>query len=168
MDYKQLKQLYALSVTELTAKLVGLAQEILRCHDTGMGLDNFDWEDVTIVPDGSLRLENVAEEKLTSEIAQRNLIDYAAIVYCVSTGQKSAEAMTWDAGRKIKQPVLREIVLTICGRNSSIEPLLAKLREPYVDEETFFAGYTQSMRKKHPRRMPKGRKSLRKTLTTKQ
>lgn len=50
--------------------------------------------------------------------------------------------MGWDAGEKIKQPVLREIVQTICGHNTSVEPLIAKLHQPYTGEDAFFSGYT--------------------------
>lgn len=142
MDFKQLKQIASLPEAELTAKLVELAQEILRIHDSGHGLSPFDWRNLQLSSDGSLSLTDVAETELTDEIRLNNLHDYAGIVYCAATGQKSAESMAWDAGRKIKQPVLREIVLTICGRNSSIEPLVEKLREPYVDEDSFFNGYT--------------------------
>lgn len=69
-------------------------------------------------------------------------MDYAKVIYCLTTGIKSAESMSWDAGRMIRSSVLREIVSTICGRNHSVEPLWKKLRQPYTDEDSFFGDYT--------------------------
>lgn len=37
MKFTQLKQLSTLPETEMTAKFIRLAQEILRCHDAGLG-----------------------------------------------------------------------------------------------------------------------------------
>lgn len=161
MDSKQLRQLSTLSEADLTERLIALAQRILLCHDNGMGLLAFEWHDLIVDPEGSLILENVAETKLTDDVRQRNFHDYAGVVYCVVTGQTSAESMAWDAGRKIKQPVLREIVLTFCGRNSSIEPLIAKLREPYTDDDTFFDGYTTVDEKEASEAYEKGLKIAR-------
>lgn len=142
MDFKQLKKLSDLPDQELTKKLTSLFYEILKCHDAGECLSSFDWRNLQISENGSWNLAYVATIPFSNDACQRNYVDYASIIYCLCTKQKSAEAMAWDAGRRIKQPVLREIVLTICGRNSSINPLIAKLRDKYIDEETFFSGYT--------------------------
>lgn len=142
METKDLKRLSLLPDEMLTPRLVALAQEILHYHDEGKGLAPFSWEDVEIAADASLHLSGVDTVELTEDVRTQNLWDYAAIVYCIATGNKSAESMGWDAGEKIKQPVLREIVQTICGHNTSVEPLIAKLHQPYTGEDAFFSGYT--------------------------
>lgn len=142
METKDLKRLSLLPDEMLTPRLVALAQEILRYHDEDKGLASFSWEDVRVDADASLHLSGVDTVELTEDVRTQNLWDYAAIVYCIATGNKSAESMGWDAGEKIKQPVLREIVQTICGHNTSVEPLIAKLHQPYTDEDAFFSGYT--------------------------
>lgn len=143
MKFEQMQQLSRLRDEELTAKLVGLAREVLCRHDANTGLTPFDWENLQFAPDGwSLCLEDVAETELTDDVRRRNYHDYAGVIYCVCTAKKSSEAMSWDAGSKIQQPVLREIVLTLCGRNKSVDPLIEKLRVPYTNEKTFFDGYT--------------------------
>lgn len=142
MDFKEIKKLSSLSDSELTSKLTALGQRIVRHHDANTGFTSFDWHNLQITSEGSLELSEVVDLTLTEDVRLSNYKDYAGIIYCICTCQKSAEAMSWDAGQKIKQPVLREIVLTICGRNDSIEPLIEKLRETYIDEDTFFDGYT--------------------------
>jgi len=142
MDFEDIKRLSELPDNELTGKLVALFGIVTRYHDAGGGLSPFDWRNLQISEDGGLMLNDIVAGPLSEEVRLRNYNDYAAIIYCVCTQQKSAESMSWDAGRRIKQPVLREIVLTICGRNDSIDPLLLKLREPYVDEDSFFDDYT--------------------------
>lgn len=142
MEFKQIKELSTLPDEELTAKLVALFQDIAAYHDAGKGMSHFDWNNLYADGSGALHLSGIDETELTDDVRERNLRDYAGIIYCVSTQRKSSESMSWDAGAKIKQPVLREIVLTLCSRNNSIEPLLKKLRQPYVDEDEFFHGYT--------------------------
>lgn len=142
METKDLKRLSLLPDEMLTPRLVALAQEILRYHDKDKGLASFSREDVRVDADASLHLSGVDTVELTEDVRTQNLWDYAAIVYCIATGNKSAESMGWDAGEKIKQPVLREIVQTICGHNTSVEPLIAKLHQPYTGEDAFFSGYT--------------------------
>lgn len=142
METKDLKRLSLLPDAMLTPRLVALAQEILRYQDEDKGLASFSWEDVRVDADASLHLSGVDTVEFTEDVRTQNLWDYAAIVYCIATGNKSAESMGWDAGEKIKQPVLREIVQTICGHNTSVEPLIAKLHQPYTGEDAFFSGYT--------------------------
>lgn len=142
METKDLKRLSLLPYAMLTPRLVALAQEILRYQDEDKGLASFSWEDVRVDADASLHLSGVDTVEFTEDVRTQNLWDYAAIVYCIATGNKSAESMGWDAGEKIKQPVLREIVQTICGHNTSVEPLIAKLHQPYTGEDAFFSGYT--------------------------
>lgn len=142
MDFKSLKGLSELSENELTAKLIALFSVILEYHDRGKGVSPFSWRDLAAKEDGTLYLDNLTETDLTEDTRLRNYTDYAGIIYCVCANKKSAESMSWDGGRKIRYPVLREIVLTIGGRNDAIEPLITKLRQPYVDDDTFFNGYT--------------------------
>ena len=142
MEFNRLKLLSELPEEKLVAKLVGLFREVLKFHDNNKGLRPFDWTNLEMSADGEFFLADVAETILTDDVRYRNYADYAAIIYCVCTRQKSAESMSWDAGRKIKHSVLREIVLTICGRNNSVFPLVEKLREPYIDEESFFEDYS--------------------------
>ncbi len=141
MDFQSLKQLSELPESELTAKLVAPFGDILERHDRHKGLNTFSWRDLELKEDGTFFLANLTETDLDEDVRSRNYSDYAGIIYCICARKKSSESMSWDGGRKIKQTVLREIVLTICGRNNSVEPLIAKLRQPYVDEDTFFSGY---------------------------
>lgn len=142
MKFEQVKQLSGLPEDQLSAKLVGLARQIQQYHDRDIGIGPFDWHNLQIAADGSLYLENLDETELTDSVFCRNYYNYAGIIYCICTRQRSDATMTLDAGRKINQPVLREIVLTICGRNTSINLLIRKLREPYIDEDNFFNDYT--------------------------
>lgn len=141
MDLNQLKQLGQLPDERLTAILVDIFGQIARKHSTGTGLGEFTWKNVEVAPNGRLFINWCGEKELDDDVRARNHRDYAGVVYCVATGRKSAESMQWDAERTVRQPVLREIVLTLCGRNDSEIPLLRKLCEPYVDEATFFADY---------------------------
>lgn len=125
-----------------TGQIVALYQDVARLHDRGEGAAHFSWREVERDEEGRLRLNLRAEGNLTKDLRDRNLHDFAEVVYCLATGNASAESMAWDGGRKINEPVLREIVLTLTGRNQSVDALVEKLREPYVDEDTFFAGYT--------------------------
>ncbi len=126
MDFKSLKRLSELSENELTAKLIALFSVILEYHDRGKGVSPFSWRDLAAKEDGTLYLDNLTETDLTEDTRLRNYTDYAGIIYCVCANKKSAESMSWDGGRKIRYPVLREIVLTIGGRNDSIEPLITQ------------------------------------------
>ena len=142
MDFQSLKHLSELPESELTAKLIALFGDIQERHNRNKGLMPFGWRDLEAKEDGSFYLANLTETDLDEDVRSRNYSDYAGIIYCICARKKSPESMSWDGGRKIKQAVLREIVLTICGCNNSVEPLIAKLRQPYVDEDTFFSGYT--------------------------
>lgn len=136
-----LKYFKNLPENEQNKILVEAFGRIAKLHDSGSSLVPFDWTDCRL--DGNALIINAATEATQDQDSiRRNLSDYAKVVYCLSTGSKSAESMSWDAGRKIHSAVLREIVLTICGRNESVEPLLKKLRQPYVDSDTFFENYS--------------------------
>lgn len=148
MDPNQLKQLGQLPDERLTAILVDMFGQIARKHSTGTGLGEFTWKNVEVAPNGRLFINWCGEKELDDDVRARNHRDYAGVVYCVATGRKSAESMQWDAERTVRQPVLREIVLTLCGRNDSEIPLLRKLCEPYVDEATFFADYLTSTKRR--------------------
>lgn len=121
--------------------LVNTYRQIDNLHLDGRSYDSFSWRDCCIEND-VLTISASVDNYLNEEAFQRNLHDYAKLIYCLTTGNKSAESMSWDAGRKIHSTVLREIVLTICGRNNSVSPLIGKLKQPYEDEDTFFEGYS--------------------------
>lgn len=121
--------------------LVDAYKQIADLHERGKSFDSFTWKDCEL-ENNTLTINAVVKDVYNEDTFHRNLKDYAGVIYCLSTGSTSAEAMSWDAGRKIKSAVLREIVLTICGRNNSIDPLLYKLRSHYVNEDKFFSNYT--------------------------
>lgn len=142
MQGKELLKYYkSLPEQKQTQVLVDAYNQIVALHDTGRSFDSFSWTDCTFEND-CLTINASVDNYFNEESFQRNLLDYAGVIYCLTTGNKSSESMSWNAGRTIESNVLREIVLTICGRNNSIEPLLKKLRQPYTDEETFFDNYT--------------------------
>lgn len=136
-----LKYFKGLPEHEQNKLLVNAYKQIATLHDSGQSFDTFSWNDCTL-DDWRLTINAPVDDYFNEEALQRNILDYAKVIYCLTTGNRSSESMSWDAGRKIQSNVLREIVLTICGRNYSINPLLAKLCRPYTDEEAFFDGYT--------------------------
>ena len=125
----------------LTSIFVELYSSVQRVHDRGWGFVTFGWQDIKVGAHGKLSMDDVDTVSFTETVASDNRREFAALIYCVATGKTFADGMS-DAGQRIRQPVLREIVLTFCGRNNSVAPLLEKLRHPYIDEETFFDGYT--------------------------
>ncbi|MCM1349184.1 MAG: hypothetical protein NC338_07205 [Firmicutes bacterium] len=138
-----LKYIKGLPEHEQNKILVDTYWQIAAAHDSGRAFAPFTWKDCSLDDDGGrLTINASTDYQFCEEVFQRNLHDYAKVIYCLTTGSKSAESMSWDAGRKIQSSVLREIVLTVCGRNHSVEPLLIKLRQQYTDEDTFFNGYT--------------------------
>ncbi|MDE7427238.1 MAG: hypothetical protein K2M79_05510 [Muribaculaceae bacterium] len=140
-----LKGLNSLPSEELTSKIICLFQEMLRVHDRGKGYVPFTWQDVRVYPEGDLSLRDVALEALDDDIVECNYRDFAGVVYCISTGRKSAESMGWDTERVITQPVLREMVLTLTGHNYTPDILVEKLRQPYQGELNFFKNLLRLM-----------------------
>lgn len=140
-DKELLKYFKSLPGDRQTKILVDAYKPIAALHQGGKSLDSFTWRNCSLEED-ELKIEANVDDCYNEESLQRNLHDYAGVIYCLVTGRTSAESMSWDAGRKIQSPVLREIVLTICGRNISVNPLLEKLKQPYQDEEVFFEGYS--------------------------
>ena len=136
-----LKNFRNLSEAEQNKILVNAFVQIAKAHKDGYALANFCWCNCEL-DDGAISISVSSHEPLTERSKTRNLRDYAALIYSLATGKSNAEAMNWDGGRKIKSAVLREIVLTLGGRNNSIEPLIRKLQEAYIDEDEFFEGYT--------------------------
>lgn len=124
-----------------TEILVDAYEQIAVAHDNGYVFDPFSWRDCQL-DDGVLTINSIISESLDAFARIHNHNDYAALIYCLTTGSESSRAMLAEAGQRIKPAVLREIVLTLCGRNYSIDPLIKKLRQPYIDEDTFFDGYT--------------------------
>lgn len=139
--YGLLKDFGSLPEPEQNKILVDAFGQIATLHDAGKSFDSFSWRGC-VLDNASLTINCPIDDYFNEEALQRNLLDYAGVIYCLTTGKKSAESMSWDAGRKIQSNVLRGIVLAICGRNDSVKPLLAKLRQPYDDEDTFFENYT--------------------------
>lgn len=152
-----LKYFTGLPEQEQNKLLVDAYKRIATLHDSGQSFDTFSWKDCSL-DSGKLTINAPVNNYFNEEALQRNILDYAKVIYCLTTGNKSAESMSWDAGRKIHSSVLREIVLTICGRNYSVEPLLKKLRQPYVDVEVFFDGYTSVDEKEAQDAMEKQRR----------
>ncbi len=142
MKGKELLKYYkTLPEHQQTKILVDAYRQIASLHQTGQSYDSFTWRECSLEGD-ELKIQASVDDYFNEESLQRNLRDYAGVIYCLVTGRTSAESMSWDAGRKIQSAVLREIVLTICGRNDSVAPLLEKLKQPYHDEDTFFEGYS--------------------------
>lgn len=142
MQGKELLQHFKrLSDQDQNRILINAYQQVAALHDNGKSFDSFDWRDCSL-EEGIFQINAKVDDYFDDESFIRNLLDYAKVIYCLTTGNTSAESMSVDAGRKIDSDVLREIVLTISRHSDSMEPLLQKLRQPYVDEETFFSGYT--------------------------
>lgn len=136
-----LRYVSALQHAKQTELLTALFRSMDDVHRKQLCFGGFEWSDIYLEND-MLQIEKAPVERLSDQGLQDDYSAYAQTVYCLSTGKKSAESMHWDAGKTIKAPVLREIVLTLCGRNNSIDPLIDRLREPYIDETHFFDGYT--------------------------
>ena len=143
-DTKLLNRFRRLPEEEQNRRVIEMYQtSILKAHRSLKVVDDFSWRDVTEEEDGRLTLHVKDSARVyNSEYRLSNLTDFAGVIYSLATGSKTAESMAWDAGRKIKSPVLREIVLTLCGRNESIDPLMEKLAAPYRGEDDFFNDYT--------------------------
>lgn len=142
MEGKELlKQFKYLPEHQQNKILVDAYKQIAKLHQSVRSYDSFTWRDCSIEND-VLMINASIDNYFNEEAFQRNLLDYAKLIYCLTTGNKSAESMSLDAGRKIESAVLREIVLTICGRNDSVNPLIDKLNQPYKDEDTFFEDYS--------------------------
>lgn len=135
-----LKYFRTLPEYQQTKILVDAYKQIAVLHQGGKAYGSFTWRDCCLESD-ELKISADVDSYFNEEAFRRNLLDYAGIIYCLTTGRTSAESMSWDAGHKIQSAVLREIVLTICGQDNSVNPLIWKLKQPYKDEETFFDGY---------------------------
>lgn len=143
MIFTELKKITELPNQELTGKLVTLFGQVLRCHDAGKGLISFSWRDVQLMADGTLHIVT-GETPLTEEIGRQNYHDFAKVVYYICTQKEDDVSMNRYKASWIEQPVLREIVKTFCSSRCCVTPLIAKLREPYVDDDTFFRDYIPS------------------------
>lgn len=142
MEGKELlKRFIELTEHQQNKILVDAYKQIDSLHKSGKSFDSFTWRDCRLEND-ELTIAAGVDNYFNEESLQRNLVDYAGVVYCLATGRTSAESMSWDGGRKIESAVLREVVLTICGRNYSVKPLIEKLKHPYTDEDSFFEGYS--------------------------
>lgn len=62
-------------------------------------------------------------------------------IYCLDTSSRSAEAIRWDASRKMKNPVLREVVMTLLGLNDSRGQMLENIAQMRVSAKEFFHDY---------------------------
>lgn len=62
-------------------------------------------------------------------------------IYCLDTSSRSAEAIRWDASRKMRNPVLREVVMTLLGLNDSRGQMLENIAQMRVSAKEFFHDY---------------------------
>lgn len=67
--------------------------------------------------------------------------EMAEYIYCLDISSRSAEAIQWDAGRKMRNPVLREVVMTLMGLNDSRGQMLENIAQMRVSAEEFFHDY---------------------------
>lgn len=133
------------AITDQEAKrnfAFSLFQFIDNIHSQNNALASFSWRNLEIDETGA-PVVNVETTLPSSEVLiLRNYHDYAGIIYTLATGDIDSEAMGWNAGRNVDDDILREIILTFCGRNESMDPLIDRLRAGYSDEDSFFDGYT--------------------------
>lgn len=67
--------------------------------------------------------------------------EMAEYIYCLDTSSRSAEAIRWDASRKMRNPVLREVVMTLLGLNDSRGQMLENIAQMRVSVKEFFHDY---------------------------
>ena len=67
--------------------------------------------------------------------------EMAEYIYCLDISSRSAEAIRWDASRKIRNPVLREVVMTLLGLNDSRGQMLENIAQMRVSAKEFFHDY---------------------------
>lgn len=67
--------------------------------------------------------------------------EMAEYIYCLDISSRSAEAIQWDAGRKMRNPVLREVVMTLMGLNDSRGQMLENIAQMRVSAKEFFHDY---------------------------
>ena len=67
--------------------------------------------------------------------------EMAEYIYCLDTSSRSAEAIRWDASRKMRNPVLREVVMTLMGLNDSRGQMLENIAQMRVGAKEFFHDY---------------------------
>lgn len=67
--------------------------------------------------------------------------EMAECIYCLDISSRSAEAIQWDAGRKMRNPVLREVVMTLMGLNDSRGQMLENIAQMRVSAKEFFHDY---------------------------
>lgn len=67
--------------------------------------------------------------------------EMAEYIYCLDISSRSAEAIRWDASRKMRNPVLREVVMTLLGLNDSRGQMLENIAQMRVSAKEFFHDY---------------------------
>lgn len=67
--------------------------------------------------------------------------EMAEYIYCLDISSRSAEAIQWNAGRKMRNPVLREVVMTLMGLNDSRGQMLENIAQMRVSAKEFFHDY---------------------------
>lgn len=110
----------------------GVYQEIL---DSGFG--DLELDDARTCLKRSER-EYAVRHTDSLEPFYREMAEY---IYCLDISSRSAEAIQWDAGRKMRNPVLREVVMTLMGLNDSRGQMLENIAQMRVSAKEFFHDY---------------------------
>ncbi len=110
----------------------GVYQEIVD-----RGFDDLELDDASTCLKRSER-EYAVRHTDSLEPFYREMAEY---IYCLDISSRSAEAIQWDAGRKMRNPVLREVVMTLMGLNDSRGQMLENIAQMRVSAKEFFHDY---------------------------
>ncbi len=91
---------------------------VAKAHASDYAMGSFTWKDAYVDNEGNLLIKESKGVPLTEKSRQSNFRDYAGVLYCLCTGQTIDEPTCWDAEREVDDVVIREIILTFCGRNT--------------------------------------------------
>ena len=148
MKGKELLKYYkTLPEHQQTKILVDAYRQIASLHQTGQSYDSFTWRECSLEGD-ELKIQASVDDYFNEESLQRNLRDYAGVIYCLVTGRTSAESMSWDAGRKI-QPFCARLSLLYA---EEMTPSLHCLRNlsNHIMTKTLFSRDILLLTKKKP------------------
>lgn len=110
----------------------GVYQEIVD-----RGFDDLELDDASTCLKRSER-EYAVRHTDSLEPFYREMAEY---IYCLDISSRSTEAIQWDAGRKMRNPVLREVVMTLMGLNDSRGHMLENIAQMRVSAKEFFHDY---------------------------
>lgn len=115
---KQLLMIFADSDAEANrARVFELFCQIAIAHSVELGWNHFCLDDIKIYEDGSIMFARKPVCNLSDALRRANYKDFAGLVLCLATGRHRAGRNLIRAGRKVKDPVLREIILTLGGQD---------------------------------------------------